>query len=223
MVLICRYELVSCQRGSASLSDSAVETASSARIVLRVVFSHFSGLRPLHQRKPTRFCSALHFVALMLLPIFISQCCSALGGVMALVSGRALLDKADAVSTFLKSLEGTSALEVARPQQVRSLMTAIAASTCLSLVEASSLIDRVTSFTFLLASEKEDILQAIDAKSNALEPAVADAAAGSRKVLQDYTVVQSFTASMWAALLSAEMSTPTKLQTILMHCCNIGL
>lgn len=141
---------------------------------------------------------------------------------MALVSGRALLDKANAVGTFLKSLEGTSALEVARPQQVRSLMTAIAASTCLSLVEASSLIDRVTSFTFLLASEKEDILQAIVAKNNALEPAAADAAAGSRKVLQDYTVVQSyFTASMWAALLSAEMSTPTKLQTILMHCCNI--
>ena len=139
-----------------------------------------------------------------------------------LVSGRALLDKADAVGTFLKSRGHISTRSSSASAGAK--LDAVAASTCLSLVEASSLIDRVTSFTFLLASEKEDILQAIVAKNNALEPAAADAAAGSRKVLQDYTVVQSyFTASMWAALLSAEMSTPTKLQTILIHCCNIGL
>lgn len=140
------------------------------------------------------------------------------------MAGRQLLERLDAVGRFLHVLVGTAALELARPQQVQVLYAAIQGLSCITLDEAAQANEKIMSFTFLLASEKEDLLKAIVGKAALavpLEPAGGDA---GRRAMQDYTALHGyFTASLWDLLLSSEVTASVKLERCLVHCSNLGL
>ena len=143
---------------------------------------------------------------------------------MADAGGRQLLERIDAVGRFLHVLVGTAALEIARPQQVQVLRASILGLDRITLDEAAKANEKIMGFTFLMAAEKDDLLQAIVGKAAAavpLEPAGAEAV---RRVLQDYTALHSyFPASLWEVLQSAEVTASSKLERCLIHCGNLGL
>lgn len=141
---------------------------------------------------------------------------------MADAGGRQLIERIDAMGRFLHVLVGTAALELARPQQVQALHARITCVSNLSLDDATQATEKIKGFTFLLPSEKDDLLSAVIAKASA--PSALAVVQFGRKALQDFSALQSyFPLSLWETLQTAETAASVKLERCLSHLGNLGL
>ena len=141
---------------------------------------------------------------------------------MAGVEGRLLLERIVAVGEFLTSLKGRAALDIAKPQHVRSLQTSINGVGGLCVDEACAMTAAINSIDCLLSTERDVLLEAVVAKS--VSPAVASAGFFSRRACQDYVAVGNyFTEDQWVIILSPDVSQASKIEALLGHCINLGL
>ena len=142
---------------------------------------------------------------------------------MALVGGGAVLVRIDAVGKFLNALVGTASMDVARPQQVHAIISAINSLQTMTLSDAAAATEKLTTFNFWTAAEKDSMLAAVVAKAGS-EASSATGSAQLRRCSQDYSAVHGYLpAKLWLMLCSDTEVTTNKLESLLMHCSNLGM
>lgn len=144
---------------------------------------------------------------------------------MASVGARSLVERIDAVSRFLASLAGASSYDVAKPVQLQVIHGAINALASLTLDEAVLINEKLAQLT-LTPQEKDQLLAAVVAKScpNTSAAAASVGQVPARKTMQDFSEVHGYLPQhVWQTLKSKDASSAKKLESLLMHCVNLGM
>ena len=159
----------------------------------------------------------------MLFVCLFRRASSSSAGAMALVGGGAVLARIDAVGKFLNALVGTASIDVARPQQVHAIISAINSLQTMIISDAAAATEKSTTFSFWTAAEKDSMLAAVVAKAGS-EASSATGSAQLRRCSQDYSAVHGYLpAKLWLMLCSDPEVTTNKLESLLMHCSNLGM
>ena len=133
--------------------------------------------------------------------------------------GEMLLKRIDAVHKFLGSIATQPAsLDIARPMQLKGLLTMIESTTMLSLDAAADANAKFASCEHWTAEEKSALIGAIVKSSGAEANAAATrASTAGRRALQDYVCLSVyFPAKLWDTLFNEVLETK-KLQVLLTH------